>query len=73
MDSAARESAAKAAAHEEALAAVQQQMVQAEQQSRADKKVRPVRVCPLWSHQYFVTGGAFIVSYARGVQARAGY
>eukprot|EP00891_Asterochloris_glomerata_P007143 jgi/Astpho2/7143/fgenesh1_pg.00113_%23_1_t len=39
VDSAAREGAAAAAAHEEALAAVRQQMVQAEQQSRADKKL----------------------------------
>ena len=62
VDSAARESAAKAAAHEEALAAVQQQMVQAEHQSRADKKVSPVKVCRLWSHQHFATGGALIIS-----------
>ena len=67
VDSAAREGAASAAAHEEALAAVRQQMVQAEQQSRADKKVSPARVCAISGHiNTFARGGALTISCARG-------
>ena len=71
VDSAAREGAASVAAHKEAVAAFRQQMVQAEQQSRADKKVSPARVCHLWSHQHFVRGGALTIFCARGAQTKA--